>query len=307
MEKKEVNILSVFGALAFFLFLNMNCYRPTYKNHKELEKEYKEIKERYEKFSKAGHIEDKLITRLDNRVKELQEIFSHIIPDKENPPDRFKILPNVPEDIKLSFTNILPLVSYKEKNYIVYPLRVKINTSFPDFIKYLDWLRSQDLLISIENLRMRRSSLKNDILNIEAIFSSYSMGKNISEVEEIIKMGKLSLSPRLLNKFVTFLDKRKGFQKKKVSLVERGFDPFSLEKFRPQISSPEEKILPSPLKSVSTLSLEGIAKRGDNKIAFINGKIVKEGDVVEGFKVLEIKKFKVIVSDGRNRYELEIK
>ncbi|MFH1202138.1 MAG: hypothetical protein V1674_04530 [Candidatus Omnitrophota bacterium] len=54
------------------------------------------------------------------------------------------------------------------------------------------------------------------------------------------------------------------------------------------------------------LNLAGVLWDKDNPQAIINGRIVGKGDEIEGFKVIEITKDKVILSDGANRVELRL-
>ncbi|NQT06972.1 MAG: hypothetical protein HQ575_05470 [Candidatus Omnitrophica bacterium] len=72
-----------------------------------------------------------------------------------------------------------------------------------------------------------------------------------------------------------------------------GRDPFGLEKL------PEEE-------SVVSFVLNGIIWDEDNPYAIINDEVVREGDKIRGYKVIEIKEGSVLLDDGTERFSLDV-
>jgi len=74
---------------------------------------------------------------------------------------------------------------------------------------------------------------------------------------------------------------------------EWGRDPFGLEKL------PEEE-------SAVSFVLNGIIWDEDNPYAIINDEVVREGDKIRGYKVIEIKEGSVLLDDGTERFSLDV-
>ncbi|GEM_PF-2350796 len=85
-------------------------------------------------------------------------------------------------------------------------------------------------------------------------------------------------------------------------LANWGRDPFYLK---------EQKIVRKRKGRVKhrtlRLHLLAISRKGNNSIALINDKIVKEGDIISGYQVLRIGGNKVYLSNGRKRITLQLK
>lgn len=101
--------------------------------------------------------------------------------------------------------------------------------------------------------------------------SSQSVSK---EDADIVFWGERSVKKRLKSEFKSL-----------------GRDPFSLGK---------------EAASLADLNLIGILWDESFPQAIINGEIVKVGDVINNNKVVEIKRDKVILSEGKNRVELKL-
>jgi hypothetical protein len=121
------------------------------------------------------------------------------------------------------------------------------------------------------------------ILSIFAIFSIYR--GLIKTTKPKHKKGSLR---RELEKTETEIFKKR----KKTRYPQWGRSPF----------------LPSEyIKKTTSLVLNGILWDKDNPQAVINGKLVKIGSKIDSKEVIEIKKDRVILSDGIRIFELKLK
>ncbi|WP_456440859.1 hypothetical protein [Caldithrix abyssi] len=88
----------------------------------------------------------------------------------------------------------------------------------------------------------------------------------------------------------------------KIDLTSRwGDDPFLIKKQVKKVTKRSRKMVKEP-----TFILKGISFRPQGSVALINDRIVKEGDVIEGYKVIKIEEKKVILWDGKKRRILRL-
>ena len=64
--------------------------------------------------------------------------------------------------------------------------------------------------------------------------------------------------------------------------------------------------IPAGQRESFGLSLKGIIWDEEEPFAIINEKIVRKGDEIEGKKVIEIERDKVIMNDGKSNFELKL-
>ena len=80
-----------------------------------------------------------------------------------------------------------------------------------------------------------------------------------------------------------------------------GDDPFLIKKKAKKITKSSRKMVKEP-----TFVLKGISFKPRGSVALINDRIVKEGDVIEGYKVIKIEEKRVILWDGKKRKILRL-
>ncbi len=81
-----------------------------------------------------------------------------------------------------------------------------------------------------------------------------------------------------------------------------GNDPFLRErkvKVRKKVRRKKKKVRP-------TFKLKAISYRTDEAVALINDRVVKAGDIIEGYQVLKVGKKTVVLWDGKERLVLKL-
>lgn len=103
------------------------------------------------------------------------------------------------------------------------------------------------------------------------------------------KKKPVTITPIEKKQIVPPIDKREG-RRLKSSYSSWGRNPFA----------------PGGAKDISGMILKGIIWDEKAPVAIINEKIVRKGDEIEGKKVIEIEKDKVILYDGKDNIELKL-
>ncbi len=89
-----------------------------------------------------------------------------------------------------------------------------------------------------------------------------------------------------------------------------GRDPFRSSSYRARSipSSPSSTAVVSDQRSLtkSSWSLTGVIDNGTTPLAFINGKMVKVGDLVDQARVVKIEKHKVTLSHNGSQFSLQV-
>ncbi|WP_448565557.1 agglutinin biogenesis protein MshK [Thalassotalea ganghwensis] len=90
-----------------------------------------------------------------------------------------------------------------------------------------------------------------------------------------------------------------------IVVVFVSFIAFSAQERDP--TQPLSKSLTSKLtQQKKTLKLESIINQGQQKIAIINGRLLKVGDVIAQYRIKEINQNKVILATAENQIELSL-
>ncbi len=80
-----------------------------------------------------------------------------------------------------------------------------------------------------------------------------------------------------------------------------GRDPF-----RDMTKKIVRRTTPKPRAVLPTFRLEAISYRDGNSIALINDRILKKGDTISGYRVMDIASDRVVLSDSKNRIVLKL-
>lgn len=67
-----------------------------------------------------------------------------------------------------------------------------------------------------------------------------------------------------------------------------------------------KELMDRKILDLSELKLKGILFEGEVPVALINDQILRQGEIVSGFKVIEIRKNEVVLSRGLEKYTLRL-
>lgn len=300
MEKKKALIFILVGAIAVLFFIITRVYRPMLQINSELKTKYTEVKNKAMGLQK---ISEENVILIENKIKEASGELDKRIPPSGKTLNMIEQITGLGSSFNLSFNDISRLAPEEKEGYRVSSINISVKGTLYDFLRYLEEVGKGPLLISVENLSFKRGSESEpNLLSIIALFSGYQLTKSFPAL------------PDLQEGFSPIEESRQARILEPILIPERSIDLSALkdaELFGSKVGiepSPGGPKVVSPAEPEEKLELKlrGIAQEGDKRIALIDDKIVKEGDVISGAIVKEIGRFKVVLSKGARDYILEI-
>jgi hypothetical protein len=157
-------------------------------------------------------------------------------------------------------------------------MRLSFVGTYPDLLSYLTQLGQLPVITAIDSLNLKRSLADPHQLEVSLALSAFLMPAQAGEADKQAK----SNTP--------------------ISLLA---NPFIVETELPTKMSPTQ-MATSRAKSRPVFKLQGIWK-GKQVQAFINGRVVKVGDKINGYQVARIGDQKVVLTKGSEQYTLSLK
>jgi len=291
----------IMGGLAALFFITNNFYRPLLKQNSQLYEEYKGLKT---KIRALNELSENRTDIIQTKLRQLSEQLDQSIPSTEKNLNITEQLTSIPAQSNISFTQINRLPLEEKDGYRVYSLDITAGATLYEFLRYLEGLDNGPLLITIDNLKMRKSERKDsDILNIGIILSGYQFTRVITPAQKFLE-----------EEFVPIDISRADELLEPVKVIPTSIDLSTLKlsspfttKMSPVLIPESPRVIYSPEEAQEKeLHLKGIAQEQDKKVALINDKIVKEGEEVEGAKVVSIERFKVVLFKNGKEFILEL-
>ncbi len=220
-------------------------------------------------------------------VLEAKQLEDHLkklilkIPSERDIPDVInRFLTEVGKGLKIDYTLIQPKKLESEGRYKKLPIELEFTTSYAHFNTYLSQLSAMPEVFRIESMDMRRSPVQADRLHVHLLLSAFVMPGGVEEKVEAIAKEAYPEVPKV-----------SPFKPKAIPLKPR---------VGPGIPSP------GVIRTETPLTLQGIM-RGDIKAAIINDTILYVDDVIEGYRVLNIRESSVVLRKGRRTKILRLK
>ena len=207
-------------------------------------------------------------------LRQLEKLKTQIPSEKDLPRVMDDIITKASEGLKIDYRLIEPQEIQVEGRYKKLPLKIKFVGNYYDFSSYLAQLLRLPTIITIDNLKLQRLIEEPEKLETEILMSAFVMGSEPGEPAGAAR--EKTPSSFLINPF------GEGGEEIKVA-----------EKVKKKTAGP-------------SLKLQGIWK-GKETRAFINGKIVRAGDLVDGYKVVQIKDKAAVLTKEGKRYTLTLK
>jgi Tfp pilus assembly protein PilO len=219
--------------------------------------------------------------------KELEEYLENLIlkipSERDIPRVINQLLTQVGKGLKIDYSLIQPKKLEPKGRYKKLPIELKFSTSYTHFNTYLSQLKALPEVFMIDRMDMRRMPGKPDRLHVHLIVSAFVMPGEVEERAEAIAKEAYPKVPKV-----------SPFKPKRIpKKVKPG------EEVRKAEEAAEEEIEP-------TFILQGIV-RGDFKGAIINDHLVYVGDLIEGYRVLNVKENSVVLKKGHKLKILEMK
>jgi len=209
-------------------------------------------------------------------LRQLDKLSQQIPSEKDVPKIMDDVITKAARELKIDFQLIEPQPLQAEGNYKRLPLKANFTSNYYDFISYLTQLSELSTIVNIDSLKMSRNLDDPNKIDIELLLSLYVMPYAAGEK---IPPGKESVPSAII------------------------IDPFT-KKIE---IGPEKKMEFKPKKAYNKeLKLQGIWK-GKEVSAFINGKIVKAGDSINGYTVSQIRGKEVVLTKKGKPYILKVK
>jgi Tfp pilus assembly protein PilO len=219
---------------------------------------------------------------------EAEELEDHLktlilkIPSERDIPDIInRFLTQVGKGLKIDYTLIQPKKLESEGRYKKLPIELEFTTSYAHFNTYLSQLNAMPEVFRIESMDMRRSPVQADQLHVHLLLSAFVMPGGVEEKAEAIAKEAYPEAPKV-----------SPFKPKAIPVKPK--------------AGPSQPLSPGATETEAPLTLQGIMQ-GDIKAAIINDSIVYVDDVIEGYRVLNIKENSVVLRKGRRTKILRLK
>jgi len=209
-------------------------------------------------------------------LSQLEKLSAQIPSEKDIPRIMDDVVTRAAKELKIDFQLIEPQPLQTEGNYKRLPLKLILRSNYYDFISYLTQLSELSTIISIDSLKLLKSAEEPDRIEVEMSLSLFVMPYAPGEkmpAEKAVAPPSIVIDP---------------FTKK----AEAGLE----KKLAVQARQAYER----------ALKLQGIWK-GKEISAFINGKLVKAGDSINGYTVSRIKDKEVVLTKKGKQYILTLK
>ena len=282
------NLIAV--AVIIFIGIGLFFFLRFYQTHKKNQNDLIQEKLNYESAAKALAKEKNNLTTL---ARDLGINYFSRFPEASQMDLSFFMfnrISTIANKWKVNLVSFSPAEKEIKSNYSLISFSGTISTSFPDMVNFFKELEDKEK-ISIDNLKINTSSQASSTHQAEFDLVCLEVNDPMLKGREEKEKGKGSeISPS---------------DKEKVKIVKR--DPFlnPFEKMR--VARPTEKNRASTVDVASEFSLTGINYSATSRTAIINHKMVKERDLINDKRVIEIKEDRVILKANGQLYTLRLK
>jgi Tfp pilus assembly protein PilO len=191
-----------------------------------------------------------------------------------------QFLTQVGKGLSVDYSLIQPRSLQPKGRYQKLPIELKFSTNYEHFNTYLSQLKALPEVFVIDSMDMRRMPGKADRLNVHLVVSAFVMPGRVESKIEAITMEAYPEEPEAS------------------PFIPRGFPP------QPEaIKAPSEAAVGET--QAPSFILQGIVL-GEFKSAIINDRLVYVDDLIEGYRVINIKQDTVILQRGRRVIKLQL-
>jgi Tfp pilus assembly protein PilO len=219
--------------------------------------------------------------------EQLKQLILKIPSEKDIPKVLNKFLTEVGKGLNIDYTLIQPKKIETEGRYKRLPIELKFTATYPHFTSYLSQLKNLPEVMRIDSLDMRRSPANPNLLNVHLLISAFVIAGDVEKRAEAI-------APEAYPKEVP---EKSPFKP----------EPIPQPKKEEPAKKPSSKaeVAPAAEFEEPELNLQGIL-RGNLKAAIINDRVVYVDDLIEGYRLVNIKENSVVLKRGRKTRTLDL-
>lgn len=289
MDERKKFVLTIIVGLAVLFFLITRFCLPIARDNAKRRLQYKQLRQEVQTIEEFSKDElDSLESQVDTAISNLE---------REVPSQgELKLMEQlalVPMGSNIVFTKITRRGPEMQQGYQAFPVDVNMKAPFYDLIKYLAAIESGPLMIGIDSLSLRKVEPEAKSLDVKITFSGFRVAGKFPPKSKYLEERYMPLDRQRLAKLfepVKLADSESAV----ASLKGRNPFVYGLNK----IDYPELK--------PDRLSLRGILRIGDEKVALINDTVVREGEKIAGMEVAEIQDYRVVLMHAGKRYILKM-
>ena len=142
------------------------------------------------------------------------------------------------------------------------------------------------------------------ILGIVLLYAVYDLTSNLDTYKKFYSGKTLNKITKAVSDTSRSKVVKNAANERKEYLEKWGEDPFYILTAERKTKKPTYRKV---ARSKETLSLLAISVKAGSTIALINDKIVKQGDIINGYEVLSITKNSVLLDNGKKKITLVLK
>ena len=213
----------------------------------------------------------------------------HQIPPEERTPTFLKNIDRLAGRLGFKTNAVTPMDGEETTDYIRYPFLVETRSKYREIVQFIDSLENI-LGLNLDDLHIENDPKDPSWHRLKFTVSTFELKRAKSLPSD--KPGKMEVPPIQMVVKDDIAVKRDPFLEKKLEGVKR-VATAAISKERP--------------KRLPRLKLNGIIDIAGKKVAIINNKIIREGDWIARYRILQIGEDKVIVIYGRKKRTLKIK
>lgn len=142
------------------------------------------------------------------------------------------------------------------------------------------------------------------ILGIVLLYAVYDLTSNLDTYKKFYSGKTLNRITKAVSDTSRSKVVKNAANERKEYLEKWGEDPFYILTAERKTKKPTYRRV---ARSKETLALLAISVKAGSTIALINDKIVKQGDIIDGYEVLSITKNSVLLDNGKKKITLVLK
>ncbi len=294
MDEKKKFTLTVVFSFAGLWFIFTNFCLPTLKDNTVRLAEYRKLRE-----------DTKIIEGLsDEKFQTWEEKLSMASGNLEKNflgEGKMRLaeqLTRLPADSNIVFLDIKQKEAEAKEGYELFPIDVVLKAPFPDFLRYLATIETDPLLVGVDNLRVSKPASDAKDLDVRLTFVGFRLIPKSKSVNKYLEERFTSFDEVHFKNLIGPIASRQSINLNSISGI---YNPF-LSVYDSAMGQRKTAISKGPQEH----SLRGTLRIEGKNVALINEAIVREGDELDGMKVVQIGDGKVVLMRSDKRVILKM-
>ena len=286
------NMIAILVTIVILLgvFYTASLYYPTRKRAKRVERSRAMLEAQLEAVSPTQEKSKNAAMISDALAMDVNFFKKRNLSPRKGIPELLEQINRMGNEMNIRFVAIKPLDEEEAAGYRKYPFLIETRAAYPELVNFVNRVEN-GMHLSLNKLRIELDPKDASIHRLQ-------FELNIFELNDDLDFG-----PGVSADIMSPLSKR-------MELVAVSRDPFSPKQATQVAQLPKP---PKPAKAVTKkrkwrrLDLMGIMEVAGQRVAIINDKIVRPGEVIHKQRVERIEKDHVIIMKGNEQYSLFLK